>query len=60
MEKLVEDVKVGERVLYQKKNLLITCNYAVNGEGIGFTAVDEKQKEYKFSKSCGTYLDVIS
>jgi len=59
MEKLVEDITIGERVECNGKKLLITDTYSANGEGVGFISTDENGKEYKFSKSCGTFLAVL-
>lgn len=60
MNKLVEDIKIGETLLKDGKKLKVIGNYEVNGEGIGFIVIDENKEESKFSKSCGTYLTILS
>lgn len=58
MQKLVEDIQVGDTVEKEGKAFLITDTYESNGEGVGFITTNEKGKEHKFSATCGTYLTV--
>lgn len=60
MRKLVEDIEIGERVKYKEKTLLITDIYNAEGEGRSFISTDENGKEFKFSKSCRTFLILLS
>ena len=59
MRKLTEDIEIGERIIYNNTILLITDIYESNGEGRCFICTNEKGKESKFNKSCGTYLETI-
>lgn len=59
MNKLVEDIKVGEIVVNEGKNVTVKNHYEVNGEGVGFVTEGENGEEVRFSKSCGTTLKVV-
>lgn len=59
LEKLVEDICVNETVIEEGKTLKIVATFSVNGEGRGFVANDEKGKEIRLSKTCGTYMKVL-
>ena len=58
MQKLVEDIEIGEQIKYEQKRLVIVEITAANGEGRVFVAKSESGEEIKFSKSCGTYLNI--